>query len=85
MEEMKMATLSIADMFEGRMNDLVNDVQDARVHRYEDSGGVHYIQFGDGSVLVEPDADLMAFDMNEWHDFMHAEVITKCGSATEDE
>jgi hypothetical protein len=81
-----MATLSMADMFEGRMNDLVEHMRDTGVNCYEGSDGVHYIQFGDGSVIVDPDLDALAtFDVNEWHDFENADHITECDGTTEDE
>lgn len=78
--------VGMAHKFEQRLIDLIDDMRDARMHCYEDEDGVHYIQFGDGSVMVEPDADqIVIMDVNEWLDFENASHVTECGRTSEDE
>ena len=79
--------LSMADRFEERFNDLIGDMRDARTHCYEDGNGTHYIQFGDGSVIVEPDGDAVATfsSADEWEQFVDQAEVTERGRTSEDE
>jgi hypothetical protein len=78
---------SIADRFERQFNDLIDDMRDERMHCYEDENGNHYIQFGDGSVITEPDSDAVAAfkSADEWEAFVDEATVTECGHTTPDE
>jgi hypothetical protein len=72
--------IGIADKFETRMQNLNYDMQAKQCFRYKDSDGIQYVQFKDGSVIVEPDMDnVVVFDKNEWRDFENAQHLTVVG------
>jgi len=80
---------TIAEQYAQRLRNLIDDMRDDRMTCYElleNDHPYHYIQFGDGSVIVEPEIDDDDyFDADEWCELERQVTAIECGHTSEDE